>query len=154
MANFLTAQNLIVARLEAKIAAADWTGKKKPRVLTARDAEEIEERSQVVPAIYVVFDGFQPVGETNSGAVATLESTWIITAAVRSARDHQSGDGVRADAIELVDLILDAMLGWRPSKDFMPARPAPTPKPGYSDAGFGYFPAVFTIRTVARGSVT
>jgi hypothetical protein len=154
MANFLTAESLIVDRLQDKVDAADWTGKKKPRVLTTSQAAQVEERSQVVPAIYVVLDGYQPVEQVGAGAITSLESTWSIVVAVRSAKSHDSGDGIREDATALIDLVLDALLGFKPSPAFAAMKAAPSPGPAYTDAGFGYFPLIFTTRSTSRGSVT
>lgn len=154
MANFLTCESLIIARLQAKIDAADWTGKTKPVVLAEAEVERIEERSQVAPAVWVLLNGYQPVGDVGVGAVTTFELNWQIVVAVRSGYGMGSSEGVRLEAAPIVDVVLDALLGWKPSKDFAHMRAEQSPGPGYSDAGFGYFPHNFTTRTTVRGSVT
>ena len=153
MANFLTCEGLILARLQAKIDAVDWTGKTKPVVLAEAEVERIEERSQVAPAVWVLLNGYQPVQDVTPG-IATIELSWQIVVAVRSGYGMGSGDGVRIEAAPIIDVVIDALLGWRPSKDFQSMKLDQSPGPGYSDAGFGYFPHNFTTRTQVRGSVT
>lgn len=153
MATIIECQNLILARLQAKVDAATWSGMTKPRIFTASDAAQIEEKSQVVPALYIRLDGYDPVQETGGGAITHFELTWTVFAAVRSAKSVSTGAGVREDAGVLLDLVLAALLGWTPAPGYSSMKAAPAGGPNYSEAGFGYFPLVFTTRTTIRGDL-
>lgn len=148
---FLSCEALLVARLEAYVAAADWTGRKAPRVFKDADAAAVEERAQLAPAYFVVFEGHAPTQETNAGRVQQINQHWAIYASLRNARRHGSAQGVRDDADALMELALRALCGWVPSSEFAPLRMIESPGPVYSDAGFGYFALRFETRCVVRG---
>lgn len=155
MSSFLAPEAALVTRLVEHIDLATWDEpRKKPRVFTAADAANVEERSQMAPALYVVLDSYAPTqGQQGSyGRVQQIEQQWVVYAVVRNARSHDRAQGVRDDAAALVDLVIGALCGWAPSADFNPFRMMPDSGPIYSDAGFGYFPLRFETRCVVRGA--
>lgn len=141
----------IVARLQARIDEGTWTTSKKPRVLAAADLANMEERSQIVPALYVIFDGYEPTQQVGDGRVQEISQDWTIAVAVRNAYSHQNAQGVRDEANPLIDLVLGAMLGWSPGTGFRTFKMQPGVGPVFSDAGFGYFPLQFQTRVAVRG---
>lgn len=146
---FLDTEAAIITRLEAKLLAAE----NKARVFAASQMALIEERQQIVPALYVVFDGYEPVQAIAAGKIQQIEQTWTITVAVRNAYGQTSGEGVRADAEPLLELVLAALCGWKPSAEFTGMALAPGGAPAFGD-GFGYFPLHFRTRVSVRGSTT
>lgn len=150
--SFLAPESLIVARLEERIGLVEWDMRKVPRVFTAADSANVEERSQLAPAFYVVLDSYAPTQEVGRGSVQQIEQQWVIYVVVRNAAKHASSQGVRDDADAMTDLVEKALCGWRPSLDFSPLMMGSDTGPIYSDAGFGYFPIRFSTRCVVRGA--
>lgn len=150
--SFLALEDLIVARLEERVASHAWGDRKVPKVLVAADGADVEERSQFAPAYYVVFDNYEPVQEVNRGIVQQIAQHWVIFVVVRNAKKHASAQGVRDDGAVMADLALSALLGWKGHADFSPLYMAADTGPVYSDAGYGYFPLRFTTRCVVRGA--
>lgn len=151
---FLAPEALIMARLEARIATADWSSwsdRKVPRVFTAADSANVEERSHLAPAYYVVFESSGPVQANDYGRIQQLAQHWAIYGAVRNAAKHGSGQGVRDNAGVMMDLALTALCGWSPSNEHMPLRMIESAGLTYSDAGYGYFAFLFETRCVVRG---
>jgi hypothetical protein len=149
---FLAPEALIVARLEERIALADWGARRVPRVLTAADAANVEERSQLAPAYYVVLDNYAPTQVQGNGRVQQIEQQWVIYSVLRNAIRHDSAQGVRDDAHMLIDLAISALCGFVVHSDFAPLSMLADTGPIYSDAGFGYFPLRFATRCVVRGA--
>lgn len=152
MASLLDAESLIIARLQQRVDAADWTGSVKPIVQSEAELAGVEEQSQVAPAIQVLLNGYQPVDERGEGKITLFELDWLIVVAVRSGYEVRSGEGLRIEATPMMDLVLAALLGWKPSADFSHMKAAPAPGPAYTDAGFGYFPLMFKTRATVRGT--
>lgn len=150
--SFLAPEALIVARLEERVQAAAWGDRKLPRVFTAADAANVEERSQMAPAYYVVLDSYAPTQGQGNGRIQQIEQQWVVYAVLRNAAKHDRAQGVRDDANAMIDLALGALCGWAPGVDFNPLRLMADSGPVYSDAGFGYFPLRFETRCVVRGA--
>jgi hypothetical protein len=149
---FLDPETAIIQRLQERIDAQEWTAPRvKPRVLTAADMAAIDERSQIVPAVYVVFDSYIPTQEVGAGSVQEIQQSWTVVVAVRNASDHASGAGVRREASPLVELVLSALAGWKPAQGFTALRMAAGPGAVFS-TGVGYYPMNFLTRTVIRGA--
>ncbi len=149
-------EELIVARLEGRVAeaveAGTWGDRKVPKVIVAADLAGVEERAQMAPALFVVFDNYNPAQEVNRGRVQQVEQHWVIFVVTRNARGQHSGQGVRDDARPLLDLVTRALCGWEPHPDFGALYMGADTGPIYSEAGFGYFPLRFTTRCVVRGA--
>lgn len=148
---FIDPEAAIAERLQARIDAVDWTGKSKPRVLSAADAANMEERSQIVPAFYIVFDSYAPTQQVGQGMVQEIAQDWTINVAVRNARSHANAQGVRDEAAPLIDIVIRALAGWKPAQDFSAFRLIAGTGPAFTEAGFGYFPLTFQTRTTVRG---
>ncbi|MEW6490766.1 MAG: hypothetical protein AB1578_22995 [Thermodesulfobacteriota bacterium] len=143
MQNYLSAEALIVARLQSKVAGVK-------AVLSAADLDGVAESAQVTPAVHVVFGGYRPTQERDEGRVQESEQVWIAVVAVRNLRTPKTGEHARETAGELCADVLAALQGWRPSAEHQPLKLAPGPRPGFSK-GYGYFPLAFTTRVVTRG---
>lgn len=148
---FMDPENGIKERLEARLEAADWTGKTKPRVLTADVVATVEEKSQITPALYILFDGYQPTQDTAAGKVQQIEQDWRVVIAVKNARGQTTGEGLRAEASNLIELVTQALAGYRVGADFTPLFIAPGPGPVFQDQ-FGYFSINLKTRVMVRGT--
>ncbi len=135
---FVEVEQSIVTRLEQTIPAP-------ARVFRAADLAAIEEQAQFTPAVHVVLAGYTPTQEAGGGAIQEIETHWFVVVAVRNA----SGDtATHNDADPLLDAVFNALAGWRPT-NAKPLRLAAGPQPMY-EAGFAYYPLVFTTRQTLR----
>lgn len=148
---FMDPENGIKERLEARIAAADWTGASKPRVLTADVIASIEEQSQIAPAFYVLFDGYQPTQQVGNGKVQQIDQDWRVVIVVKNARGQTTGEGLRAEASNLIELVTQALAGYQVNSGFTPLQIAPGPGPQFTGQ-FGYFSVNLKTRVMVRGT--
>lgn len=139
MSGFLGVEPLIVARLAASVAMPSL------KVLAAPDLDGIQAASQPVPAVHVVFGGFERL--ESAGGLTEVVETWLTVAVVRNSRAAAQGAAARADAGTLLDAVFSALNGWTPA-GYRPLVPATPPAGGY-DAGFGYFPLSWRVRRLA-----
>lgn len=134
--DFLGLEPLIIERLKASVPAAR-------AVLAAEDLADVQERSQVAPALHVIYGGYRVAEAAENGRGAITEQTWIVVAVVKGA--GQRGDApaaLRASAASLVGQVLAALMGWRPAERMRPLKLANGPRPVFS-GGFAYFPLTF-----------
>jgi len=146
MNDFLGCEALIIERLKNKASGVK-------AVLSAADLADVAEKQQTTPALHVISGGWKPTAvKPGSGGMlsAEFEQIWLVVVAVRNVRSAKTGTDARAEAGPILAATLKALLGWRPSNEFQPFKPAPAPKPGFS-AGYGYFPLAFTTKTVVAG---
>ncbi len=130
----------IVNRLQAVIPAPT-------RVFRAADLAEVDEHAQFTPAVHVVLGGYTPTQETGNGAIQEIETRWFIVVAVRTAAGNAP---THEQADPILDAAFAALAGWRPT-GARPLKLAAGPQPVY-EAGFAYYPLVFTTRHTLRGS--
>lgn len=144
MENFLSAEPLIVARLEAKVPGV--------KVFSAADLAGVAEAKQTTPALHVLFSGYRPTRqqEGSHGRIQEGEQTWFVVAAVRNLRSPQTGEHAREEAGPVLATVLAALQGWKPSTGHGPLELAPGARAGFKN-GFGYFPLAFTTKVVTRG---
>lgn len=149
---FFDPEAAIVERLQARVDAATWTDFTKPRVMTEADAARMRDRSQIAPALLIVFDGFEPTQEVGQGQVLEIAQNWIVWVAVKNASGHANSQGVRDEAGPLIQLVITALAGWKPSAEFRAMRMQPSGGPDFSQAGFGFFPVMFQTKATFRGA--
>ena len=145
LADYLAAEPLIVTRLRGEVA-----GVPSAHVLTAADLSGVEARAQHTPALHVIYDGDEPLGESGQSDAGDVQITWqrwLVVVAVRSARDTTGGAGARALAGPLLVAVIQALAGWRPSADHSPLIRASAPRPAF-DAGFAYYPQLYRTAIV------
>ena len=135
MTGFLAVEPLIVARLAERVAVPGL------KVLAAPDLAGIQARSQPVPAVHVVFGGFERLDSANN--TIDIAETWYTVAVVRNVRAAHQGADARAEAGVLLDQVFAALLLWQPD-GFQAFKPALPPAGGYDD-GFGYFPLAWRV---------
>lgn len=143
--NFLEPEPHIVARLKALLPPG-------VHVLTAADLAATREESQPVPAVHVVWNGFRVLEAREDGRAARLDHEWLIVSAVRNVRGLKSGADARQEAGELASRAGAAVMGYRPPNTAKPMRLAPSPRAGYSPAGYLYLPLAFLVETVFQSA--
>ena len=139
--DYLSAENLLIARLKAEV--PELAG-----VFSAADLEGVAEAQQVTPAAHVLFYGDRVVesgnGRSSTGDCQLVDQIWYVVLAVRNARAQATGEATRRDAGPLATKILKALQGWQPSPDHSPLKRIHGAGPGHKP-GFLYLP--FCVQT-------
>ncbi|MBF0272807.1 MAG: hypothetical protein HQL98_12185 [Magnetococcales bacterium] len=115
------------------------------QVCGARNLEEIPVVTGTTPALYVLFDGHEPL--VNAGPEQALEQRWLVVVAVRNSREADRGAGERREAGPLLWQVCHALVGWRPGPDHGPFRVTTTPGTLVT-GGVALFPLRFATRVV------
>ncbi|MCB0252572.1 MAG: hypothetical protein KDI55_02470 [Anaerolineae bacterium] len=139
---FFSAEDLIIDRLDSALDG-------KIRIKTAADMAAIEETKQVVPAIYVVYAGFEPTRSTGGGAIQEVEHTFYVVVAVSNKSDKVEIGRKKAEW--MIDETIKALAGLRLEAGFQPLLLKSAPQPVYSDEDYAYFPLAFATRAHYRG---
>lgn len=71
-----------------------------------------------LPAIAIAFDGYKPVA--TAGVDNKIRSTWLLAAAVSTARQRDGSREARAKALVIAGKLLQGLVGWRPGKGYTP----------------------------------
>lgn len=146
---FSDLETAIIARLEAQLATLSPV----PRVFPAADLANVRDKSQSAASVFVAYNGIIEVDDqANAPHVAKLTTEFIIWIVSRSASRHGSQQGTREAADPLVEAVIAALMGWRPSPQVERLRLGQAPGEVYAD-GFGYFPLTFTCRRQVRGTI-
>lgn len=148
--SFIAVEEAIVARLEETL------GTLVRKVYTAGGLADVEEEKQQSPGVMVSYEGIVPVPSQNSdlgnGKIQLTEKQWLTVVHVRNARGHRTHEGAKEEASPIIDGVMTSLMGWRPPVEGEGTlRLAASPGAGYTDAGFAYFPIVFTNRRTYRG---
>lgn len=145
---FLDPGQPIVTRLRTCFAAAEQL----VDVYTAVDGGAIVDVPLTQPAIYVIFDGYQPSQEQGNGVVQQITQVWAAIVKVRHTAGVNLDDGapMHAEASPVIDVVLRALCGWRPCVGFDPLRMETGEGPKLM-SGYAYYPLFFSTRTVVRG---
>lgn len=143
-------EEAMVARLK------DVLGDAVRAVYTTAEYADLEENSQVTPAVAVIYQGYAPVstpGAMYGAKVQQIEKTFYVVTSVRNALNTRTSDGARQASAPLVNQILRGLTGWRPKDlpDEGPLQLAPAPGAAFTDAGYAYYPIAFTNRRTIRG---
>lgn len=141
--DFLAPEPYIVARLKEALAGL----RPQVHVLTAAQLATVREAVQPVPAVHVVWNGFQVLQSREDGAASRLDHTWLIVTAVRNVSQLESNAAARMDAGPLMARAGAALMGFRPPNVNGPMRLAPAPGAGGAN-GFFYMPLAFKVETV------
>lgn len=136
--NYLSAEALIIQRIKDQVPGLN-------AVLSADDLAGVEERSQVAPAVHVLYGGDilagGAAGSAGRGAARIVRQRWFAVIVVRQARDA-TGSRARAEAGPLISKVLVALSGWPPSAAHRELVRLSAPNPLYR-AGMAYFPLAF-----------
>lgn len=138
--NFHAAEAGIVEQLKACCQAGPgaWARAVETRDVLATVAEEM----QVVPAVYVVYDGYAVLDADEQRAL--LAHRWIAVVAVSDASQGREAGPRNQAAGPYVADVLAALHGYLPPGCTGALVPAPPPRPYYSEARFAYYPVAFS----------
>lgn len=139
MSNHLAAEPLLVARLKARLPDT-------VQVLAAADLDGVQDASQFVPAVHVLYGGHRIGKAPYPGCEQRLQS-WACIVAVRNRR------GVAAQRVaagELVAAVETALLGYKLSSEHTPLIGQDAPKPTYGP-GVIYYTLVYQTSIVVKG---
>lgn len=139
MADALSIWQPICDRIRAQVPALK-------AVLPAWDLASVVERSQVTPAVFVVYDG-EDVADQVGGKKVLESQRFIVVLAVRNAADTLGGSGAAEDARAIRAAIYAALSGWVPSPEHRPlTRARSSVRPHYTP-GFAYLPTAFETKS-------
>jgi len=138
---FLDIEQGIIALLQPAVPAP-------AKVMRAADLAGIDEQAQFTPAVHVIYAGYRPTRDLGGGTIAEIETRWFIVIAVRNARGNVD---THEDAEPLLTAAFTALAGQKPTQDARPLTLSGGPQPSYN-AGFAYYPLVFTTRQTLRGT--
>lgn len=139
----------IVARLKARLIGTDEAPLPVKLVKFVYDTREygaVEEESQLVPSVAVIYNGYRAVSQVGQGAVQAVELDYLVVAVTRSSTQTLRASGAKASASEIFDAVIKALTGWKPARGVRHLMLSEAPGAGYSDAGFTYLPIAFTTR--------
>lgn len=135
---------LLVARLREKVQGVR-------AVLTAADLAGVAAASQVTPAVHVIFGGYRVSGQREDGRSARIEQDWLTVAVARNVSQGAEAAAVlRDDAGALIDELLPALMGWKPSPGLRELKLTSAPRAAYQD-GCMYLPIGWTTSLVVPG---
>lgn len=139
--NFLAAQPAIVQRIKdtAQAPGTAWA-----RVVgTRKDLAAVAEEMQVTPAVYVVYDGFVVLPESDE-TLLSLTHRWLVVLALGNAASQAEAEQLDQAAGPLLANLLEVLHGHRLVGTAQPLVATTPPKPYYSPARFAYYPLLFT----------
>jgi len=146
MANHLEAEQLIKARLFARVPSID-----SKHIFSAADLEGVKERSQATPALHLLYAGDNVIASSSgNGQAQEFEQLWNVVVVVRNVRDI-SGEATRLQSGEIIDSVLKALQGWNPSPAHSKLKRKSSPyRPTYRN-GFAYFSFQFSTQMNITG---
>lgn len=140
MADALTVWQPICDRIKDQVPALK-------RVLPAWDLASVVEQSQVVPAVFVIYDGEDVVDQVPNGKKVLEDQRFIVVLAIRNASDTLGGSGAAEDAKAIRASIYAALSGWVPGPEHRPlTRAQANYRPHYTP-GFAYLPTIFKTKS-------
>lgn len=74
------------------------------------------EKLPALPAIAIAYDGYVPVA--SAGVDNKISSTWLLAAAVSTARQRDGAREVRSQALAIAGKLLAGLVGWKPGKGY------------------------------------
>lgn len=138
---FLALEARLIALLKAGLAGQTPA----VHVLSAAELADVKAGNQRVPAIHVIYGGYQ-IAE-DQGARVLLDHTWHAITVVRHLGTTRTGEKARAYMGPLLALVMSTLLGARIDGSTRPLALAPPPRP-WHEAGTQYVPSSFIAQTI------
>ena len=135
-------ERLIVERLGARVKDAGLV----KFVYDTKQYADAEEQSQLVPALAVIYNGYEPTAEEGRGLVQAVEFEFLTVIITRSSANTLRSTGAKTMASEIFHETVQALTGWKPAPGVGRLKLSPGPGAGYSDAGFVYMPVAWKAR--------
>lgn len=142
-------EQAIVERLKERLVgteAAPLPQKLVKFVYDTRQYAAVEEESQLVPSLAVIYNGYRAAEVVGQGAVQAVELDYLVVVVTRSSMQTLRSKGAKASASEIFDATVKALTGWKPGQGTRRLMLGDAPGAGYSDAGFTYIPIAFNTR--------
>lgn len=111
------------------------------KVYSSTDQAEVKERSQVTPAVHVVYRGDTVPLQAHGGAVGHVTQTWAVVLVVNLRQKELAG--------ELLARLIQTLSGV--VTPLGPINRINAPQPGFG-RGFGYYPLAFEIKFRTQGA--
>ena len=140
---------LIVARLTERLKA---TGLVK-FVYDTKGYAEVEEESQLSPAVAVIYNGYRAGVEVPRGQAQAIDLEYLVVIVTASSTQTLRGSGAKASAGSIFLPLVGALTGWKPGPGLGRLTLSEAPGAGYSRAGFAYMPVAFTTRITITPSI-
>lgn len=124
-------------------------------VYTETEYDAIQENVMIHPSAAVIYNGYTP--RANPGQMKTIPGVqlvgmqFMVVLNIASAANTLTNEGVQDEVSPLFDAVLEELLGYRISSNFLPLALDPAPGAAVSRAGFGYYPVAFTTARTYRG---
>lgn len=106
----------------------------------------VEEESQLVPSVAVIYNGYRAGEQEGHGLVQAVTLEYLVVVVTRSSRQTLRASGAKASASGIFDATMKALTGWKPAPGTKRLTLGDAPGAGYSDAGFTYLPIAFNTR--------
>jgi len=119
------------------------------KILAAHDLDAVSAGGQPTPAVYVIYSGGSVAESRSDGRAARISQDWLILVAVRHVSQVDAGAAARAEAGDLADLVLAALMGWQPAGTSQPLRLSGLPNPGFI-SGYQWVPLIFNTEITRR----
>lgn len=133
---------VIKTRLEARLKAPGLV----KFVYDTKGYGNVEEESQLVPSLAVIYNGFRAGEAVGQGAAQAVPLEFLVVIVARSSTNTLRATGAKSVAGSIFHEVMGALLGWKPAPGLARLTLGDSPPAGYSDAGFVYFPVAFLTR--------
>jgi len=141
--NLLVAEELIIERLENTIDDI--------KILSTADLSGVTERSQIIPAIHVVYAGYKLETEgQQSQSMAFIRQKWITMIVDRDIRSIKNGKTISPNAGIVHSQIIKSLFGYQLSPDHSFMRLESPQPPRYAN-NFAYYPIPFSTKIQLEG---
>ncbi len=111
------------------------------KVYSSTDLAQMNERSQITPAVHVIYRGDKVPLQSQGGAVGHVTQTWTVVLAINLRQKEQAG--------ELLAQLIKALSGV--VTPLGPINRVNAPQPSFRP-GFGYYPLAFEIKFRTQGA--
>lgn len=111
------------------------------KVYSSADLAQMEERSQICPAVHVIYWGDRVADQAQGGMLGRVTQTWIVVLVI-DLRNKDAAGGLLADLVKKLSGV-HTVLG--------PINRTNAPKPSFR-GGFGYYPLAFEITFRTKGA--
>ena len=144
-ANPIDIEGLIIERLKAVVGPGnpDSTKRLAKFVYDQTEYTAVEEESQLVPSLAVIYNGYRSLGSVGNGSAQAVEFEFLVVVVTSSSRDTLRNTGSKAQASPLFGATLSALTGWKPMRGCKALLLTDAPGAGISKAGFAYTPLAF-----------
>jgi len=111
------------------------------KVYTSADLAEMQERSQITPAVHVIYRGDEVPLQAQGGALGHVTQKWMVVLAINLRQKERAG--------VLLSRLIKAMSGVHTGLG--PFNRVNAPQPSFRP-GFGYYPLAFEIKFRTKGA--